>query len=126
MKNKENWLKGLLNFYKKDSEKNKENIVDLYLDLKEVADKLCEKIDKRISELKEIEKRIDSKIEQYKNLITNTEINKVSRVAYDRRNEVIKLYLKGEDPATIAKSLGIPIGEVEFLINLYKIKTSEK
>lgn len=114
-------------FFNNGKTKDKlDNMVDLILEIKEVAEKLCDRIDKKITELKEIEKRIDAKIEQYKNLITNTDANKISKMSYDKRNEVIKLYLAGQDSANISRMLGLPIGEVEFLINLYKIKTSEK
>lgn len=117
------FFKGFKESVKKDKV---DDILDIFLELKELADKLCDRIDNKIAELKEIERRVDSKIEQYKNLISRVEVSKVSKTSYDKRNEVIKLYLSGEEPLSISKKLGLPIGEVEFLINLYKIKTSEK
>jgi hypothetical protein len=102
------------------------DMIDVFLELKEISDKLCERIDRKIAELKELEKRIDNKMEEYKKLLVRQDLNRVSKFAYDKRNEVIKLYLSGEEPTKISKIVGIPVGEVELLINLYKIKSSEK
>lgn len=119
-------MKKFLNFGQKSDKEKIDNLVNVYLEIKEVAEKLCEKIENKILELKEIEKRVDTKIEQYKNLISRIDAQKVTKSTYDKKNEVIKLYLSGEEPENISRILGIPIGEVELLINLYKIKTSKK
>lgn len=98
----------------------------IFFEIEEIAEKLLEKIDKRVEELKESEKIIDNKILELKRLLLRVDMNKISKNAYDKKNDIIKLYLEGENPDRISKVLNIPIGEVELIINLFQIKTSKK
>lgn len=101
-------------------------LVDVVTELKEIAEIIFERIDKKITELKDIEKRLDEKIKRIENQLIKEDSPKISKLAYDKRSEIIRLYKSDMELREIAKTLNIPIGEVELIVNLYKIKTSEK
>lgn len=101
-------------------------LVELIEELKDMVEKLCTKIDDKIGYLEELEKRIDAKLAIYKNLATKETSTRLSKESYDKRNEVIRRFLNGEEVTQISKNLNMPIGEVELIINLFKIKNSLK
>ena len=114
-------------FLKKQVNKKELNkLADAVMDLKDIAERIFQRIDNKISELNEIEKRLDEKIKKLEQLSTKEEPPKISKMAYDKRNEIVKLLNTGMELKDISKTLNIPLGEVELIVNLYKIKTKEK
>lgn len=114
-------------YFKKNTEKKElNNLADAVTELKEIAEIIFERIDKKIAELKDVEKRIDEKIKRIENQFIKEASPKISKLAYDKRNEIIRLYKSDIELREISKTLNIPMGEVELIVNLYKIKTLEK
>lgn len=119
-------LKDFFRIERKQNIREVDKLADVVLDLKEIAESIFEKIDRKIQELKEIEQRLDEKIRKIEMLISSENQAKISKNAFDKRNEIVKMFNSGMDPKNISKILGISSGEVELIINLYKLNTNSK
>jgi len=95
-------------FFKKDSSEK---------EIKEIGAIVLKRIDKRIDELKAFEKRIDEKIGLLKALIEKVEEIQKREI---RHEEILNLYRRGLKIEDIADSLGIPSGEVDLILRMYK------
>lgn len=87
-------------------------------ELREIGELLLKRIDKKISELKAIEKTVDDKIETLKTLLEKAEGLYQRDI---RKEEIVSLYRKGLKIDDIASSLQMPSGEVELVLRLCKI-----
>lgn len=119
-------IKKFLFLKKRVNKKELNKLADAVMDLKDIAEKIFQRIDNKISELKDIEKRIDEKINKLEQLSKKVEPQKISKMAYDKRNEIVKLLNTGMELKDISKALNIPLGEVELIVNFYKMKIKEK
>ncbi len=117
----------MFSLFKRNVDKKELNkLADAVSDLKEIAEAIFIRIDSKIKKLNEIEKRLDEKIKKLEQLSIKEEPSKISKMAYDKRNEIVRLLNTGMELKDISKTLNIPLGEVELIVNFYKIKTKEK
>ncbi|MCX7792860.1 MAG: cytochrome P450 [Thermodesulfovibrionales bacterium] len=86
-------------------------------ELREIGELVIKRIDRKISELKTIEKKVEQKIDALKVLIQKAEELHQRDI---RKEEIISLYRKGLKIDDIASSLKIPSGEVELVLRLCK------
>lgn len=89
-------------------------------EIKEISDKLFERIEKKIEVLKAIEASVDEKIVSLKKLGLEGTALETLTAGTDQRPAVISLKKKGISSQEIAATLGMPIGEVELILNLDK------
>jgi DNA-directed RNA polymerase specialized sigma24 family protein len=87
-------------------------------EIKDIADILFGRIEKKIEELKNIEVRVDEKIKFLKDLIKRAESLASSSESSTHIREVITLSEKGLKIDEIARILDMPAGEVELILNL--------
>ncbi|MFN3740044.1 MAG: DUF6115 domain-containing protein [Thermodesulfovibrionales bacterium] len=87
-------------------------------EIREIGELVLKRIDRKISDLKAIEKTIDEKIENLKTLLEKAEELYQRDI---RKEEIVSLYTKGLKIDDIASSLQIPSGEVELILRLCKI-----
>ncbi|MEM2100267.1 MAG: hypothetical protein QXP45_02895 [Thermoproteota archaeon] len=113
-------------FLQKDKgvKKSKRNINLLQLELlevNEIANILFKRLEEKIETLKALEKSANEKIAALKVLIQQAELAKSNFNKYiDRRDEVIYLSETGLNTNEIADKLGMPVGEIELILNLNK------
>jgi DNA-directed RNA polymerase specialized sigma24 family protein len=109
-------------FNKKNQKESKELLTLELLEISEIAEQLFRRIDERINTLKEIEKRIDNKIEIFRHLITKSEdIEKKANCSkFPNHQEIFILSEKGLNVDEIADFFDIPKGEVELILNIFK------
>ncbi len=110
--------------FRKGTEERKKNreteLLSMELiEIKEIADTIFERIEKKIKELKTIESSLDEKIETLNRLLKKYEAIKEITGATDRRQEILSLIKKGLKIDEIATILDIPTGEVELVVNFY-------
>jgi hypothetical protein len=89
-------------------------------EIKEISDKLFERIEKKIEVLKALEASVDKKIVSLKKLGQEGTALETLTTGTDQRPAVISLKKKGISSQEIAATLGMPIGEVELILNLDK------
>jgi len=89
-------------------------------EIKEISDKLFERIEKKIEVLKALEASVDEKIVSLKKLGLEGTALETLTAGTDQRPAVISLKKKGISSQEIAATLGMPIGEVELILNLDK------
>lgn len=93
------------------------------MEINEIAEKLVERIERKIATLKQIEAQADQKIAVLDGLITR--FKKLNEAAPNyggegdiRQREVLTLARKGFSAEQIACILDLPSGEVELILNL--------
>jgi hypothetical protein len=89
-------------------------------EIKEISDKLFERIEKKIEVLKALEASVDEKIVALKKLGQEGIVLETPSAGTDHRLAVISLKKKGLGIQEIASILGMPVGEVELILNLNK------
>jgi hypothetical protein len=89
-------------------------------EIKEISDKLFDRIEKKIEVLKALEASVDEKIVALKKLGQEGGAVETPSSGIDHKHAVISLKNKGLGVEEIAGTLGIPIGEVELILNLNK------
>jgi DNA-directed RNA polymerase specialized sigma24 family protein len=87
-------------------------------EIKDIADILFGRIEKKIEELKNIEVLVDEKIKFLKDLIKRAESLASSSESSTHFREVITLSEQGLKIDEIARILDMPAGEVELILNL--------
>lgn len=89
-------------------------------EIEQIGEKLFRKIDARISELRDLEARIDEKAAGLSKLLKQVEMLKADAAspAEQRHREVRALAAKGMKVGEIAGVLGMPKGEVELILSL--------
>jgi len=89
-------------------------------EIKEISDNLFERIEKKIEVLRAIEASVDEKIVSLKKLGQEEVPLETPSSDVDHRLAVISLGKKGQSIQEIASNLGMPVGEVELILNLNK------
>jgi hypothetical protein len=89
-------------------------------EIKEISDKLFERIEKKIEVLKALEASVDEKIVALRKLGQEGIAIDTLSAGTDQRPAVISLKEKGLSSQEIAATLGMPLGEVELILNLNK------
>lgn len=89
-------------------------------EIKEISDKLFERIEKKIEVLKALDASVDEKIVSLKKIGQEGTALETLTAGTDQRPAVISLKKKGISSQEIAATLGMPIGEVELILNLDK------
>jgi hypothetical protein len=89
-------------------------------EIKEISDKLFERIEKKIEVLRALEASVDEKIVSLKKLGQENTALETLTAGTDQRPAVISLKEKGLSSQKIAATLGMPLGEVELILNLNK------
>ena len=92
-------------------------------EIKDISDKLFERIEKKIEVLKALESSVDEKIVALKKLGQDAVSIEKPSAGIDHKLEVLSLKKKGLGIQEISGILGIPIGEVELILNLHKDQT---
>lgn len=104
-------------------EREKELLAVELAEIKEIAEMIFERIEKRMDELKKLEASLDEKISILERLIERAENIRPSVEKDLRHNEIIALRKRGLKIDEISDILDIPVGEVELILNLYSIKS---
>lgn len=81
---------------------------------------LEQRIEEKLALLKALEAKADRKIEALEKLLYSSMALKPQAGRIDRGEEILALGEKGLDALEIAKILGVPAGEVELILNLNK------
>ena len=89
-------------------------------EIKEISDKLFERIEKKIEVLKALEASVDEKINALKKLGQEAVSEKPSDGIEQQKNMVLSLRQKGLEIQEISSILKIPKGEVELILNLHE------
>jgi len=87
-------------------------------EIKDIADILFGRIEKKVEELKSIEGLVDEKIKLLNDLIKRAESLTSSFESSAHFREVLTLNEKGLKIDEIARILDVPAGEVELILNL--------
>jgi len=93
-------------------------------EIKEISDKLFERIEKKIEVLRALETSVDEKIIALRKLGQEGVPLETPSADVDNRPAVISLKKKGLSIQEIAGILGMPVGEVELVLNLEKADES--
>jgi|GEM_PF-2880569 len=89
-------------------------------EIKEISDRIFERIEKKIEVLKDLEASVDEKIAALKRLGQEEESLRTPLETPDRHHAVIALKQGGLKIEEIAGTLSMPLGEVELILNLNK------
>lgn len=89
-------------------------------EIKEISDKLFERIEKKIEVLKALEASVDEKINALRKLGQETVSEAPSDQIQQQKNMVLSLRQKGLEIEEISSILKIPKGEVELILNLHE------
>ena len=109
--------------FNKRTQKEAKELLTLELsEVSDIAEQLFKRIDERINALKEIENRIDNKIETFRHLITKSEDieKRMNYLKFPNHREISILSEKGLSVDEIADFFDIPKGEVELILNIFK------
>jgi DNA-binding NarL/FixJ family response regulator len=87
-------------------------------EIKEVADIIFNRLEKKIAVLEAIEASVDEKITDLEKLIQRVEAIKTPSEGTNRQHEITSLRQKGLKIDEIATILDMPRGEVELILNL--------
>lgn len=88
-------------------------------EIKEVADILFSRLEEKIKTMEALESSIDRKAAELERLLQRAEAVRIPNVgAVVRGHEVRGLARRGMKTAEIAEVLGMPIGEVELILEL--------
>jgi type II secretory pathway component PulM len=93
-------------------------------EIKEISDKLFERIEKKIEVLRALETSVDEKILALRKLGQERVPLETPSADADNRPVVISLKKKGLSIQEIAGILGMPVGEVELILNLKRADKS--
>ncbi len=109
------------NIFNKTNVKEKHLLALELAEVKEIADMIFKRLNRKISILESIEASIDEKIKKLENFTERVELLTTASKSVVRHDEIIALGKKGMKSHEIAERLGIPIGEVELILNLMTI-----
>jgi len=105
----------------RDKTKRERGLLTLELaEIKEISDKIFERIEKKIEVLKVLEASVDEKIAALKKLGQDEGSHGTTSGNFNRQTEVLLLEQRGMNIDDIASILSMPRGEVELILNLNK------
>jgi hypothetical protein len=105
----------------RDKTRKERGLLTLELaEIKEISDKIFERIDKKIEVLKALEASVDEKIAALRKLGQDEEALGKTSGHFNRQTEVLLLEQRGMNIDEIASILSMPKGEVELILNLNK------
>jgi DNA-binding NarL/FixJ family response regulator len=87
-------------------------------EVKEVADIIFNRLEKKIEVLQAIEASVDEKIARLDKLIQRAEATRSPSEGTNRQHEIVALRQKGLKIDEIGAILDMPVGEVELILNL--------
>jgi hypothetical protein len=112
---------------KKGADRNRKEKELLTLELaeiKEVSDLLFQKIEKKVRVLEALEASVDKKIMELELLVQRADaLRPAGSESAIGRHDIAALARKGMKSNEIATLLGMPVGEVELLLNLNAYRT---
>lgn len=89
-------------------------------EIKEISDILFERLDQKLKAVEAAETAIDRKIAELERLVQRAEaIRFPGQAVYSRHHEVATLAKRGMKSSDIADILGMPVGEVELILNVH-------
>jgi len=109
--------------FKNSKVKDKDLLSLEIAEVKEIADIIFKRLNRKIEVLEAIENSVDEKIRLLESLIRKAESLKVETPKSSRHNEIVSLGRKGMPGREIAAALDIPLGEVELVLNLRGMKS---
>jgi cytoskeletal protein RodZ len=89
-------------------------------EIKEISDKIFERIEKKIEVLRALEASVDEKIMALKRLGQEKDSPLTTSETIDHKQAILALQQKGLKNEEIAGILNLPVGEVELILNLNK------
>ncbi|NWF97438.1 MAG: hypothetical protein HXY52_00670 [Nitrospirae bacterium] len=95
-------------------------------EIKDIADIIFKRINRKIEILEAIENSVDEKIRTLEKLIQKAEAAQSSLSKLDRHGEITLMGRKGMSSREIAEALDVPVGEVDLILNLKGINTGVK
>jgi len=105
----------------RDKTRKERGLLTLELaEIKEISDKIFERIEKKIEVLKALEASVDEKIAALKKLGQDEGSLGTISEHFNRRTAVLHLEQRGLNIDEIASTLSMPKGEVELILNLNK------
>ncbi len=114
------------NIFKNFRKKEKNLLAFELSEVKDIADIIFERLNRKIEVLESIESSVNEKINMLEGLIQRAEALKAVPLNNDRHSEIASLGRKGLKSREIASVLDIPIGEVELLLGLEGIAAPVK
>jgi DNA-directed RNA polymerase specialized sigma24 family protein len=104
-------------------EKKENTVLSMELaEIKEVADIIFKRLEKKIEVLEAIEASVDEKIATLERIVQQAESISTTSEKRDRRHEVIAMNSRGLKIDEIAAILDMPLGEVNLILNLHAEK----
>jgi len=103
---------------KAESEKQQLLLTRERTEIRQISDIVIRKLEKKIELLQAMESSIDKKIAAFESLIQQAESIKAGGVVRDRPHEIMALCAKGMKAEDIAAVLGMPVGEVQLILEL--------
>lgn len=94
-------------------------------EVKDIADIIFKRLNRKIEILEAIENSVDEKIKILENLIQKANEAQSSLSKLDRHGEIILMGRRGMSAHEIAETLDLPVGEVDLILSLKGIKKSE-
>lgn len=94
-------------------------------EVKDIADIIFKRLNRKIEILEAIENSVDEKIKVLEKLIQKAEVAQSSLSKLDRHGEIALMGRRGMSSREIAEALDVPVGEVDLILNLKGIKKGE-
>ncbi len=91
-------------------------------EVKDIADIIFKRLNRKIEILEAIENSVDEKIKVLEKLIQKAEAAQSSLSKLDCHGEIVLMGRKGMSSREIAETLDVPVGEVDLILNLKGIK----
>lgn len=112
-------------FFRNAKSKEKELLSLELSEVKDIADIIFKRLNRKIEILEAIENSVDEKIKVFEKLIQKAEAAQSSLSKLDRHGEIALMGRRGMSSREIAESLDVPVGEVDLILNLKGVKRGE-
>jgi len=88
-------------------------------EIREISDLIFKRIELKISVLNEIEAAADKKIASLEQLIKRADLVKAPSAVMSRQEQVVSMKQRGLKLGEIARTLQMPVGEVELILGMH-------
>jgi len=88
-------------------------------EIKEISDLIFRRIEKKIVALNDIEAEVDKKIATLEQLMKKADQVKTPAAAMNRHQQVVVMRQRGCKLGEIARTLQMPVGEVELILGMH-------